>query len=111
MSLLPALAAFVPLGNAALLGALTGKGRRWMVDAYRFLNRVRNALYLIKGRPTDALPSDAQEQDLLARALQYPSPGARNAFIEEYRRTTRRARQVCEDVFYGGRLGRSSATR
>jgi hypothetical protein len=43
--------------------------------------------------------------------LQYPSPGARNAFIEEYRRTTRRARQVCEDVFYGGRLGGSSAKR
>ena len=102
---IPALAA------ATEIGLLDLEKGRWMVDAYRFLNRVRNALYLIKGRPTDALPSDAQEQDLLARALQYPSPGARNAFIEEYRRTTRRARQVCEDVFYGGRLGRSSATR
>ena len=102
---IPALAA------ATEIGLLDLEKGRWMVDAYRFLNRVRNALYLIKGRPTDSLPSDAQEQDLLARALQYPSPGARNAFIEEYRRTTRRARQVCEDVFYGGRLGRSSATR
>src|SRR5205823_5965506 len=102
---IPALAA------ATEIGLLDLEKGRWMVDAYRFLNRVRNALYLIKGRPTDALPSDAQEQDLLARALQYPSPGARNAFIEEYRRTTRRARQVCEDVFYGGRLGRSSSTR
>ena len=102
---IPALAA------ATEIGLLDLEKGRWMVDAYRFLNRVRNALYLIKGRPTDSLPSDAQEQDLLARALQYASPGARNAFIEEYRRTTRRARQVCEDVFYGGRLGRSSATR
>jgi len=102
---IPALAA------ATEIGLLDLEKGRWMVDAYRFLNRVRNALYLIKGRPTDSLPTDAQELDLLARALGYPSPGARNAFIEEYRRTTRRARQVCEDVFYGGRLGRSSSTR
>jgi glutamate-ammonia-ligase adenylyltransferase len=102
---IPALAA------ATEIGLLDLEKGRWMVDAYRFLNRVRNTLYLIKGRPTDSLPGDAQELDMLARALGYPSPGARNAFVEEYRRTTRRARQVCEDVFYGGRLGRSSATR
>ncbi|HJT37130.1 MAG TPA: DUF294 nucleotidyltransferase-like domain-containing protein, partial [Actinomycetota bacterium] len=102
---IPALAA------ATEIGLLDLEKGRWMVDAYRFLNRVRNTLYLIKGRPTDSLPSDAQELDMLARALGYPSPGARNAFVEDYRRTTRRARQVCEDVFYGGRLGRSSATR
>jgi glutamate-ammonia-ligase adenylyltransferase len=102
---IPALAA------ATEIGLLDLEKGRWLVDAYRFLNRVRNTLYLIKGRPTDSIPTDAHEQDLLARALQYPSPGARNAFIEEYRRTTRRARQVCEDVFYGGRLGGSSAKR
>jgi len=102
---IPALAA------ATEIGLLDLEKGRWMVDAYRFLNRVRNTLYLIKGRPTDSLPGDAQELDMLARALGYPSPGARNAFVEEYRRTTRRSRQVCEDVFYGGRLGRSSATR
>jgi glutamate-ammonia-ligase adenylyltransferase len=102
---IPALAA------ATEIGLLDLEKGRWLVDAYRFLNRVRNTLYLIKGRPTDSIPTDAHEQDLLARALQYPSPGARNAFIEEYRRTTRRARQVCEDVFYGGRLGGISAKR
>ena len=102
---IPALAA------ATEIGLLDLEKGRWLVDAYRFLNRVRNALYLIKGRPTDSIPTDAHEQDLLARALQYPSPGARNAFVEEYRRTTRRARQVCEDVFYGGRLGGNSAKR
>jgi len=90
---------------ATEIGLIDLEKGRWLVDAYRFLNRVRNRLYLIKGRATDALPTDSVELDLLARALNYPSPGARNAFMEEYRRTTRRARQVCEDVFYGGRLG------
>ena len=79
---------------------------RWLIEAYRFLNRVRNRLYLIRGRSTDALPTDPEELELLARALGYAAPGARNAFLEDYRRTTRRARQVCEDVFYGGRLDR-----
>jgi glutamate-ammonia-ligase adenylyltransferase len=99
---IPALAA------ATEIGLLDLEKGRWMVDAYRFLNRVRNALYLIKGRPTDSLPRDAVELDLLARALGYASPGARNAFVEDFRRTTRRARQVCEDKFYGGPLGHSS---
>ncbi len=96
---LPAIAA------ATEMGLLDIEKGRWLVDAYRFLNRVRNTMYLIRGRSTDSLPNEAEELELLARALGYPSPGARNAFVEDYRRTTRRARQVCEDVFYGGRLG------
>lgn len=81
---------------------------RWLVEAYRFLNRVRNTLYLVRGRPGDSLPTDADELDLLARALGYPSAGARTTFTEDYRRATRRARQVCEDVFYGGKLKASA---
>lgn len=84
---------------------------RWLVEAYRFLNRVRNRMYLVRGRANDSLPHDPDELELLARALGYPSPGARAAFMEDYRRVTRRARQVTEDVFYGGRLGRGTTVR
>lgn len=75
---------------------------RWLAEAYRFLNRVRNTLSLIRGRPTDSLPASPEELESLARALRYGSPGARVSFLEDYRRITRRARRVCEDVFYGG---------
>ncbi|MCA1830711.1 MAG: bifunctional [glutamine synthetase] adenylyltransferase/[glutamine synthetase]-adenylyl-L-tyrosine phosphorylase, partial [Actinobacteria bacterium] len=92
------------IAAAADLGYLDLEKGRWLADAYRFLNRTRNRLYLIRGRAMDSLPSDPDELELLARALDYPSPGARVAFMEDYRRITRRARQVCEDVFYGGRL-------
>jgi glutamate-ammonia-ligase adenylyltransferase len=78
---------------------------RWLIQAFRFLNKVRNTLYLVRGRASDALPTSADDLELLARALGYPSPGARVQFMEEYRRVTRRARHVCEDIFYGGRLG------
>jgi glutamate-ammonia-ligase adenylyltransferase len=74
---------------------------RWLVDAYRFVNRTRNVLYLVKGRATDALPQKADELETLARGLGYPAPGARVAFGEDYRRITRRARRACEDLFYG----------
>jgi len=100
------------IAAAAEIGYIDLEKGRWMVEAYRFLNRVRNTMYLVRGRSGDSLPSDPDELELLARALGYPSPGARVAFLEEYRRTTRRSRQVCEDVFYGGKLGgRSGSSR
>jgi [glutamine synthetase] adenylyltransferase / [glutamine synthetase]-adenylyl-L-tyrosine phosphorylase len=75
---------------------------RWLGEAYRFLNQVRNTLYLVRGRPIDVLPAQHEDLAVLARALGYPSPGARVAFLEDYRRHTRRVRRVTEDVFYGG---------
>ena len=93
---IPAIAA------AAEMGVVDLEKGRWLVDAYRYLNRARNVLYLLKGRPQDALPKEAEELETLARALGYPAPGARVQLLEDYRKVTRRARQVCEDVFYGG---------
>jgi glutamate-ammonia-ligase adenylyltransferase len=93
---IPAIAA------AAEIGLIDLEKGRWLVDAYRFLNRARNVLYLTRGKPQDALPSEPEELETFARALGYPAPGARVQFIEDYRRVTRRARRVHEDVFYGG---------
>jgi len=90
------------ISAAAEMGLIDLQKGRWLADGYRFLNRVRNVLYLVKGRPQDSLPSEAEEQETLARALGYPAPGARVQLLEDYRKATRRVRQVCEDVFYGG---------
>jgi glutamate-ammonia-ligase adenylyltransferase len=91
------------LGAAAEARLLDLERARWLADAYRFLNRTRNVLYLVRGRPQDALPAQPEELETLARALGYEAPGARVRFLEDYRRVTRRARRVCEEVFYGGR--------
>ena len=90
------------IAAAAELKLLDLEKARWLVEAYRLLNRVRNRLYLIKGRATDSLPTKAEDLEVLARALGYAAPGARVAFMEDYKRITRRARQVCIDVFYAG---------
>jgi glutamate-ammonia-ligase adenylyltransferase len=72
----------------------------WLRDAYLMLNRVRNHMFLLRGLATDALPSRDDDLERLARSLGYPRP-ARSQFLEDYRRVTRRARRVCDRLFYG----------
>jgi [glutamine synthetase] adenylyltransferase / [glutamine synthetase]-adenylyl-L-tyrosine phosphorylase len=69
-------------------------------EAYRFCERARNALYLLTGKPGDALPTDGREATRLARLMGYEHrPQA--SLRDDYRRVTRRARRVVERVFYG----------
>ncbi|MGH2711264.1 MAG: DUF294 nucleotidyltransferase-like domain-containing protein, partial [Actinomycetota bacterium] len=69
-------------------------------EAYVFLNEVKNALEVDRRMRAEAIPPSAEGQLSLARRLgyeQYP----RAAFLEDYRRITRRARAAMERVFYG----------
>jgi glutamate-ammonia-ligase adenylyltransferase len=92
-STLDALAAAVAAG---LLDAADGDVLR---AAWNLTVHVRNALLLVRGRPAVALPSSGRELAGVARALGYPA-GASGAFLDDYRRATRRARAVVERVFY-----------
>ena len=69
-------------------------------EAYVFLNEVKNAMELDARRPAEALPPTPEAQVALARLLGYEEH-PRQAFLEEYRRVTRRARRAMERVFYG----------
>jgi glutamate-ammonia-ligase adenylyltransferase len=90
-------------GTIAALRALFGKGvldpsdAEILVEAYRFCERTRNRLYLVRGAPGDALPSRPDHLAFLARSLGYSPTELRSA----YRRVTRRAREVTERLFYG----------
>jgi [glutamine synthetase] adenylyltransferase / [glutamine synthetase]-adenylyl-L-tyrosine phosphorylase len=55
---------------------------------------------LWRGRPVDSLPSDLRDLDGVGRIVGYP-PGSAARLVDDYRRTTRRARAVVERVFYG----------
>ncbi len=72
---------------------------RVLAHAWRTASRVRNATLLVRGRPGDTLPSDLRELTGVARVLGYP-PGAAGTLVDDYRRATRRARTVVEQVFY-----------
>ncbi|MFJ6213791.1 bifunctional [glutamine synthetase] adenylyltransferase/[glutamine synthetase]-adenylyl-L-tyrosine phosphorylase [Streptomyces sp. NPDC092296] len=68
--------------------------------AWVLATRVRNAVMLVRGRPGDSFPGDVRELGGVARYLGY---GDRHAgeMVDDYRRTTRRARAVVERIFYG----------
>ncbi len=80
-------------------GLLDDEQARVLAHAWRSASRVRNATLLVRGRPGDSLPTDLRELTGVARVLGYP-PGAEGTLVDDYRRATRRARTVVEQVFY-----------
>ncbi|MFI6511458.1 bifunctional [glutamine synthetase] adenylyltransferase/[glutamine synthetase]-adenylyl-L-tyrosine phosphorylase [Streptosporangium sp. NPDC050855] len=70
-----------------------------LAEAWRFASRIRDVIVTVRGRAADAIPVDAGERRLIARALGYPPDGTED-FVDDYRRVTRRARRVVERVFY-----------
>lgn len=69
-------------------------------EAWVLATRVRNAVMLVRGRAGDTFPSDGRELAAVARYLGYDS-GHVGDMLDDYRRTTRRARAVMEERFYG----------
>ena len=69
-------------------------------DAYELCERARNARYLLTGTPSDSLPVDSDEAAKIARILGYVER-PQQQLRDDYRRVTRRARDVVERVFYG----------
>ena len=78
-------------------GALSPEDRAVLAEAYRFCERTRNRLFLVRGAPGDALPSRPEQLTRLARSLGTGPHDLR----EQYRRATRRSRAVVERLFYG----------
>lgn len=71
-----------------------------MREAWRLASRLRSAITLRTGQTSDVLPWDRRELDGLGRLLGYPERSA-SALEEDYLGTTRRARRVFEQLFYG----------
>ena len=91
----------------AAAGHIDQRERSWLAEAYGICSRLRNVVYLVTGRPADLLPTDQTVLTRMARALGLD--GERQQLVELHRRATRRARQVVEERFWGGRLGEVAA--
>ncbi|RNM14009.1 bifunctional [glutamine synthetase] adenylyltransferase/[glutamine synthetase]-adenylyl-L-tyrosine phosphorylase [Nocardioides pocheonensis] len=70
--------------------------------AWKLASRARNATVLVRGRPSDQLPTDPRERAAVARILGY-GPGQTAAMVNDYQRTARRARAVVDRVFWADR--------
>ncbi|MGH3343563.1 MAG: bifunctional [glutamine synthetase] adenylyltransferase/[glutamine synthetase]-adenylyl-L-tyrosine phosphorylase [Carbonactinosporaceae bacterium] len=80
-------------------GLLDAEDADVLESAWRMASRIRNAVMLVRGRPSDVLPSEVRELGGVARYLGY-GPADTGDMIEDYRRVARRARAVVERIFY-----------
>jgi glutamate-ammonia-ligase adenylyltransferase len=86
------------LREAGLLGADDADALR---AAWELATRARNAVFLVRGRPSDQLPRPGTELAGVARASGYGPDADPGRFLDDYGRATRRARSVVDTVFYG----------
>ena len=89
----------VTLFKLANLGYLDQGEAETLADSWRMASRVRNASVLWRGRPVDSLPSDLRDAEGIARLLGMPA-GEGHELGEAYRRLSRRARAIVEEIFY-----------
>ncbi len=69
-------------------------------DAWLTATRARNALVLVRGKPTDQLPGPGRQLNAVAAAAGWPG-GDGGEFLDNYLRVTRRAKAVVRNVFGG----------
>jgi [glutamine synthetase] adenylyltransferase / [glutamine synthetase]-adenylyl-L-tyrosine phosphorylase len=86
------------IGEAALLDADQLEA---LTSAWELATRARNAIFLVRGRPSDQLPRPGLELAGVARACGYGPDMDPGQFLDDYKRTSRHARSVVEHVFYG----------
>ncbi len=77
---------------------LPGTAARDLGKAFVFCSDVKNALEMDRRLHAEAVPASADDQTALARRLGYEEH-ARQSFIDDYLRITRRARRAMERVF------------
>ena len=67
-------------------------------DAWLTATRARNALVLVRGKPTDQLPGPGRQLNAVAVAAGWTG-GDGGEFLDHYLRVTRRAKSVVNTVF------------
>ncbi|AIR98045.1 bifunctional [glutamine synthetase] adenylyltransferase/[glutamine synthetase]-adenylyl-L-tyrosine phosphorylase [Streptomyces glaucescens] len=88
------------LAAAREAGLISAEDAAILDEAWVLATRVRNAVMLVRGRAGDTFPSDVRELAAVGRYLGY-GPGHVGDMLDAYRRTTRRARTVVDELFYG----------
>jgi glutamate-ammonia-ligase adenylyltransferase len=81
-------------------GVIDPQGAGHLEAAWMLASRIRNQIMLVRGRGSDSLPSDSRELEAVAELLGY-GPGESSHLLADYRRVTRRARLVVDQVFWG----------
>ena len=89
----------IALQAAADAGLLAPADAEALLAAWKLVTKTRNVLALVLGKQVDQLPTSGRELAAVARALGYSADSDPGQVVDEYRRTTRRARAVVERSF------------
>jgi glutamate-ammonia-ligase adenylyltransferase len=84
---------------AADTGLLARTDVEILLAAWQLATKTRNVLTLVRGKQVDQLPTSGRELAAVARALGHSADDDPGQVLDEYRRTTRRARAVVERSF------------
>jgi glutamate-ammonia-ligase adenylyltransferase len=87
------------LAAARDAGFVSTMDATWLARGWVMATRVRNALMLVRGRPSDQLPRQGAELVGVARAVGRPPSTQPGEFLDDYLRTMRRSRAAAERVF------------
>ena len=88
------------LAAASSAGLITSADAATLTASWLLASRIRDAVMLVRGRPSDTLPSLPADLAVIAQVLGYP-PGGTQDLVEDWRRTARQARAVMQRLFYG----------
>jgi len=88
------------LQAAVAEGLLDESDAQSLLASWRMATAVRNANMLVRGKSGDLVPTGIRDMRGVGYLLGYPTDGAA-VLLDDYRRVTRRARQVMERLFYG----------
>jgi glutamate-ammonia-ligase adenylyltransferase len=88
------------LGAARSAGLIGDADGTRLDEAYRFLLRLRNRMFMIAARPNDVLPAKPEDLEALGIAMGFRRH-PRQEVEEEYLRQTRRARRIAEGLIFG----------
>jgi [glutamine synthetase] adenylyltransferase / [glutamine synthetase]-adenylyl-L-tyrosine phosphorylase len=87
------------LGGAVAAGLVGQAQAEALSRSWRLASRIRNASMLVRGRPSDSLPSQARDRVGVAFLSGYATSDA-SRFFDDYQRTARRASAVVQEVFW-----------
>ena len=83
------------------LELLAAEDAEILEESWLKATHVRNVLMMVSGKPEDQIPRQGRALIAVARAMGLPADSDPGIFVDEYRRTTRRARRVVDRLFSG----------
>ncbi len=88
------------LAAASSAGLVSAGDAATLTASWLLASRIRDAVMLVRGRPSDTLPTLPVDLAAVAQVLGYP-PGGSQDLVQDWRRTARQARAVMQRLFYG----------